>query len=234
MTDEEKADQLREKARAMRYKKPIAKEMNLFYIQEQTSEMMERVADVVWFVDNDANLAATLAGDEDDAEEFKLAFASLDADLSRFYDELCYDAWVPDCFDELFPAVHAGDSMGGYLGYDDVEGDYFGLSLFEYGEAEKTAEKRILRLTKNELLEAVGACLKIYSQFVALKYRYDCLDASYRILRDQNLGLLRLVESIDKQYEKAEEASFHFEFESAEVLELDKLISTLPPECWIQ
>lgn len=235
MTAEEKNEQLRRKAKEMRYKKPIAKEMSLLYINSTVSEMMETVADVVWFTENDTNLAATLEGDEEDAEEFKLAFSSLDSDLERFSTDLQYDAWVPDCFDELFPAVHGGDSLGGYLGFDEFEDDYFGLEPYDYGAAEREAEKRILRLTKKELLEAVGACLRIYSQFMALKYRYDCLYASFQILRDQNLSLLRLVESIDKQYEKAEEESRHFQFNYyASVQELDKMIATLPPECWLQ
>lgn len=233
MTKEEREEQLRQKAKAMRYKHPVASCMSLEYIRSQLSEMLESMADAIWSMDADRELIDVLTGDEEDAQELKMALIGLDADLERFGNDVFYDAWVPECFDELFPAVHAGGSLGGYSGFDEYEDDYFGLEPFEYGIAEKTAEKKILRLTKSELLEAVGGCLKVYSSFVALKYRYDCLDASLQIIRGKNIGLLKLAESIDEQYGKAERESSHFQYNCKEVRELDGLVAQLPPECWL-
>lgn len=235
MNKEKEYEVLREKAKGFRYKKPIAKQMNLLYINERVSEMMEACSEVQWFVESDENLVSALEGDEDDAFEFKMAFSDLYADLERFSDELNYDAWVPDCFDELFPAVKSGDVFGGYLGFDSYESDYFGLEPYMYGAAEREAEKRILRLTKNDLLQAVGACLKVYSQFVGIEYRYDCLSASMDILRGKNAGILKMVKAIDEQYEKAEESTQHFELNySKDLRDLDRMLAEVPQEYWIQ
>lgn len=235
MDKEKEYEALRKKAKALRYKKPIAKDLNLWMIEEATQEMLEAAGEVQWFVENDENLVSALDGDEDDAFEFKMAFSDFYAELSKFYEDFTRDAWVPDCFDELFPAAECGDAFGGYLGFDEFEGDYFGLDPFEYGVAEKEAEKRILRLTKKELLEAVGACLRIYQQFVGLKYRYDCLSMSLDILREKNVGVLKMVKAIEEQYEKAEESSDHFRYKwDKDVQALDRMLLEIPQEYWVQ
>jgi len=122
-----------------------------------------------------------------------------------------------------------------WLGYDSYERDYYGLTPYEYGQAQKEAEKRICRLTKNELLEAVGACLKVYTSYMSLRYRYDCLEASLNIIREKNLEGLKLVKAIEEQYLKAEEESEHFKYQyGSEVRKLDSMLDQVPQEYWIQ
>ena len=227
------AEELKQyKAKQLRYKKPIARDMNLDYIREQIWNMGELISDVQWFVDDHENLTNALAGDEDEAYAFKMAFCDLAAELEQFKSDLD-EAWIPDCFDDLFPAVGA-DYFGGYLGFDSYEHDYYGLNAYEYGYAEKEAEKRICRLTKNELLEAVGACLKVYTSYVALQYRYDCLEASLKIVQEKNLEGLKLVKAIEEQYDKAEEDSNHFQYEyGKEVSKLNKMLDQVQQEYWL-
>lgn len=227
------AEELKQyKAKQLRYKKPIARDMNLDYIREQIWNMGELISDVQWFVDDHENLTNALAGDEDEAYAFKMAFCDLAAELEQFESDLD-ETWIPDCFDDLFPAVGA-DYFGGYLGFDSYEQDYYGLNAYEYGYAEKEAEKRICRLTKNELLEAVGACLKVYTSYVALQYRYDCLEASLKIVQEKNLEGLKLVKAIEEQYDKAEEDSNHFQYEyGKEVSKLNKMLDQVQQEYWL-
>lgn len=230
MTAEEKK-QL--KAKQLRYKKPIAANMNLDYIREQIWSMGDLIQDVQWFCEDEDNLVNAMDGDEDEAWEFRMAFSDLAAELERFEEDL-KNEYIPDCFDDLFPAAGA-DYFGGYLGWDNYEGDYYGLIPYDYGLAEKEAEKRICRMTKKELLEAVGACLKVYSSYVALQYRYDCLEASLNILREKNLQVLKLFKAIEEQYEKAEQESDRFEWKyHKEINELDRMLSQVPQEYWIQ
>ena len=227
---ERTAEELKqEKAKNLRYKKPIARDMNLSFIQEQIWDMQDTISDVQWFVEDDANLVNALAGDEDEAYQFKMAFSDLAAELEQFQSDL-ENAFVPDCFDDLFPAADA-DCFGGWFGYDSYEGDYFGLNPYEYGPAQKEAEKRICRMTKNELLEAVGACLKVYSSFVALRYRYDCLEASLKIIQEKNLEGLKLVKAIEEQYEKAE-PDFKYSY-AKEVQKLNSMLEQVPQEYWL-
>jgi hypothetical protein len=162
-----------------------------------------------------------------------MAFSDLAAELERFEVDL-HNEYIPDCFDDLFPSCGA-DYLGGFAGWDSYEQDYFGLMPYEYGMASEEAEKRILRLTKKELLEAVGACLRVYSSYMALRYRYDCLEASLEILRGQNMELIKLFKAIEEQYERAESESNHFEYEYGNaVYELNKMLDQVPQEFWIQ
>ena len=230
MTAEEKKQY---KAKQLRYKKTIASNMNYQFLVDELDEMGEAITDVQWFCEDEDNLVNALDGDDDEAYEFKMAFADLAAELERFSKDL-HNEYIPDCFDDLFPACGT-DYFGGFAGWDSYEQDYFGLMPYQYEWAEKEAEKRILRLTKKELLEAVGACLRVFSSYMALRYRYDCLKASLDILRGQNMELIKLFKAIEEQYDKAEAESNHFEYiYHKEVYELDRMLDQVPQEFWIQ
>ena len=220
------------KAKQLRYKKPIAKCMNLDFIRESVWDMGELVSDVQWFIEDEANLVNALNGDDDEAWEFKMAFSDLAAELEYFETDL-NNEYVPDCFDDLFPACGA-DYFGGFLGFDTYEQDYFGIEPYQYKWSQEESEKRICRMTKKELLEAVGACLKVYTAYMALKYRYDCLEASLKIIQEKNLEGLKLIKAIKEQYEIAEEASEHFQYMyNEEVYKLDRMLDAVPQEYWL-
>lgn len=227
------AEELKQyKAKQLRYKKPIARDMNLASIRESVWDMGELISNVQWFIEDEANLVNALCGDEDEAWEFKMAFSDLAAEIEEFEEDLDVE-YVPDCFDDLFPAIGA-EYFGGFLGYDSYEHDYYGLQPYEYKWSQEEAAKRICRMTKKELLEAVGACLKIYTSYMALKYRYDCLEASLKILQEKNLEGLKLVRAIEEQYEIAEESSDHFNhMYNADVHKLDKMLDAIPQEYWL-
>lgn len=207
--------------------------MNYQFLINELYEMQDVVQDVQWFCNDEDNLVNALDGDEDEAYEFRMAFSDLAAELEQFQEDL-NNEYIPDCFDDLFPAAGA-DYFGGYAGWDGYEQDYFGLQPFEYTYAEQEAEKRICRMTKKELLEAVGACLKVYTSYMALRYRYDCLEVSLDILREKNLQTLKLFKAIEEQYDKAETESNHFEYEyQKSVYDLDRMLDQVPQEYWIQ
>lgn len=223
----------RHKARQFRYKKPICRNLNLQQIRDELCEMQETCADVRWFESDEENLLAAMDGDEDEAFEFKMAFADLCVELERFQEDL-EDEWVPECFDDFFPAI-GGGGFDELMGFDTFEGDYFGLTPYEYDWAKDESQKRICRMTKKELLEAAGACLKVAMAYMAVRYRYDCLESSLRILQDRNMQVLKLFKAIEEQYEKAEKETNHFERSYCnELYELDKLLREVPQEYWIQ
>lgn len=220
-----------DKAKNLRYKKPIARNLNLYQIKEDLWEMQDKCSDIHWYDNDEESLVNALDGDEDDAYEFKMAFCDLEADLDRFREDL-EDTYVSDYFDILFPAV--GADFDGYLGFDAYEGDYFGLEPYEYECAEEEAAKKIMSLTKKELLEVVGICLKVAHQYMAVRYRYDCLDAAIETLRGQNMEKMKAVKGVEELYDRAEEASNHFMFRYVkEVAELDKQLGNIPQEYWV-
>lgn len=116
----------RYKAKQMRYKKSIAKDLNLDKIKEDLWDIQEACEEIRWYTDSEDgedSLVNALAGDEDETYEFKMAFADLCAECERMQEDL-QEEWVPECFDIFFVAAGAGDLFG----WDSYEQDYFGIS----------------------------------------------------------------------------------------------------------
>lgn len=221
------------KAKQLRYKKPIVRDLNLASIQSEIWEMMEVCTDIHWYDNDEESLVNALNGDEDEAFGFKMDFTDLEAELEMFQSDL-NDIYVGEYFDLLFPAVGA-DYAGGFLGYDKYEGDYFGLQPYEYDYAEDEAAKKLMRLTKKELLDVVGQCLKIVHSYIGIRYRYDCLEAAIEILRGENMDRIKAVKGIEEQYLIADKSSDGFKWKyDKEVQKLDNMLQEIPPEYWIQ
>lgn len=226
----------RYKAKQLRYKKPIVKDLNLRTIQQELWDIQEACEDVRWYSDTDEDtLINALDGDEEEAYEFKMMFADLCAECELMRDDL-EEEWIPDCFDRFFVAAGAGESFGGLLGYDSYEQDYFGLSC-EEAWAEDESKKVLKRMTKDELIAASRQCFRVYRSFIALRNRYDCLKASKDILRDQNTGYLQMVKQIEDVYEKADKETEGFRWTSGRspaLDELNRILENMPQEAWIQ
>ena len=74
----------KEQARNLRYKKPIAKGLNWQDIWDDLYEMYEGCTLVIWFMDDDKEtLLESLNDDESEAEEYKIAFSTLEADCDQ-------------------------------------------------------------------------------------------------------------------------------------------------------
>ncbi len=221
------------KAKQIRYKKPIARGLNIDTIQSELYDMVSACEEIHWYDNDEESLVNALDGDEDEAYEFKMAFSDLDAELEQFQEDLNSE-YISDYFDVFFPAVGAR-YLGGYLGFDQYEGDYYGLEPYEYSWAENEAAKKIMSLTKKEILETVGQCLKIAYQYMAIRYRYDCLDAAIEILRGENMERIKIIKGIEEQYLIAEKSSEGFKWKhNKEIYKLDDMIQQVPQEYWIQ
>lgn len=220
-----------QKAKQTRLKKPIVKNLNLEYITQDLYDIQEECEEIRWFTDSDDGadtLINALSGDEDEAYEFKMSFADLCAECERMSSDL-EDEWVPECFDIFFVAAGAGNEYGGLLGYDEYEQDYYGLDCTD-SFAEDEAKKKLMKMTKDELIVATRQCMKVYSAYIGLRNRYDSLKAAIDILRDKNAGYLQIVNEIEKLYEAAVENPEW----SKEQREFDRYTNMLPQEAWIQ
>lgn len=224
----------RNKAKQLRYKKPIVKDLNLETIQQDLLDIQSECEYVRWYTDSEDgedSLINALAGDEDEAYEFRMAFADLCADCDRMSEDL-EEEWVPECFDLFFVAAGAGDTYGGLLGYDTYGGDYFGIDGID-SWAEDEAKKRLEKMTKDDLIAAARQCFKIYHAYIGLRNRYDSLKAAIDILRDQNTGVLQAVKEIEKLYEAASADEWSRQKWSKESREWKRYTDALPPEAWI-
>ena len=242
MTAEEKRAK---KARELRYKKPIVRDLNLEIMTNNIYEMQSECYDVQYAMDGDEGdeIIAAMLGDEDEAQEFKMMFSDLSAELEAFVTDLQDWEWseyVDQYYDLFMVNGDVAQSFGGLLGYDSYEGDYFGLPGF-YGEddAKKAAFEKLKKdLTKDKMLMFFQICMKIFTQYVGLQYRYDCLKASMDILREKNMGHLTAVKEINRLYDQADKETTHFHFihtfrKSEAYEKLDKMIAAMPQEAFL-
>lgn len=229
-------DTKRIKAKELRYKRPIVKDLNLESIVQNLWDIQEECDNIRWYCDTDEEtLINALDGDEDQAFEFKMMFSDLCAECERMCRDL-EEEWVPEYFDIFFVVMGAGQNFGGILGFDIYEQDYFGIDCLD-AFAEEEGKKILKRLTKDNLIAAARQCFCIYQSYIALRYRYDCLKASMDILRDKNTGYLQMVKQIEDLYEKANRETCGFEWVYGKrplLKEFNRLLDNMPQEAWIQ
>lgn len=228
------------KARNLRYKKPIATQMNLETIKENLWEMQSECSDVRYFFDDSEDpetLLGELLGDEGEAYEFRMMFSDLSAECDQFLDDLSNWEWS-DYLEEYFNLFMVLEDRTGHLaGYDTYEHDYFGLeSSYEKEAAIEAAHEKLKKeLTKDKLLEFFQRCMRILVSYCALQYRYDCLKASLDIVREQNAAHLMAVKEINALYTKADEETRGFQFcwRSEAYTKLDEMIKAMPQEAFM-
>lgn len=239
MTGEEKRAQ---KARALRYKKPIVRDLNLETLKQNIYDMQETCYDVQYSIDGDDGdeIISAMLGDEDEAQEFKMMFSDLSSELEQFVDDMDNWEWleyIEDYYDLFMVNGHISESFGGLYGYDSYEGDYFGFGdTYEEEAAEKYAFEKLKKdLTKDKMLTVFKLCMKIFTQYVGLQYRYDCLEASLDILRERNVGHMKAVREINELYDQADRDTkgFQFLWKGDACTKLDKIIRSMPQEAFL-
>lgn len=220
----------REKARNLRYKKAASAELNLYQIQQNLWEIQGETSDIRWWDPHgDETMLDELIGDEEESFELRMAFSTLESDCEKMMEDLD-NKWVPEFFDDFFGAV-AKSSCGGMWGFDNYEGDYFGLDgRYEQEWAQNECRKRLKSHTKDEIIEACDVCFKVAINYIAIKARYDGLKSYIDILHGQNTGYLATVKRIEELYEKVsgKYAAWKDEYE------FRCLVDSMPDEVWIQ
>lgn len=226
----------REKARQMRYKKPIVKDLNLSSIQDYLWQIQEECDDIRYYWEDEDLLIDALDGDEDEAYEFKMMFCDLSAECERMSEDLESLTWNDEDFEKVFNtffvSIGAGADFDGYLGFDSYEEDYCGIEDYSESWLEKDAAKKIERMTKHEIVEAARRCFRVYQGYIALRYRHDCLKASVDILQQKNLGQIQMVKRFTELYDRADELTDGFKYGYKDDTDLDKVLAAIPQEMW--
>lgn len=224
-----------ERTRNMRYKRPALASMGDEYLIQELEAIQEACSDIHWFTDQDDDtLLNALDGDEEDAYEFRVAFADLEAKadhLSRLFYELGEfgdDIWrtYNDCTVALIGNRYR------VVGFDMDEEDYSSLTAYEQDLACTEAGKRLMRMTKANMLSAIGQSMGILVSFLDLRQSYDYLKTTFDILRDTNTSLLDTIKEISTAYEAADACHFYHWYE--ETKHFDRLLSSLPQRAWIE
>lgn len=220
-----------ERSRNMRYKKPALMELGYDFITDKLCEIRDVCFDIRWAIDGDNEvLLSALDDNEEDEFEFKMMFSTLEAECDELYGLLTENYCTKDYFDNC--TVGLIGNRFSTVGYDDYEEDYFSLTSFEQGLAQKESGKRLMRMTKSDMLSTIGQCVGIVLSFQNVQMKYDYLKATLDILRDENTSILKNIKAIEEAYEAANKDEFFFADESTKTF--DRLVKELPDRLWIE
>lgn len=225
----------KDRTAALRYKRPALSSLGAYAIMTELDNIIMACDDVRYYVeqsDNDETLLNALNGDEEAEWEFKLAFADISAKAENLQSAL-YDQYFEDFYQEFDDAsVALIGNRYRVLGFDTYEEDYYALTSYEERLAQTEAGKRLMRLTKADMIARIGWCFGITLAFLDLRQSYDYLKATFDILRDENTSLLDTIKEIEKAYDEAEEDEFCPWDESTKRFE--RLLEALPDRAWVE
>ena len=115
------------------------------------------------------------AGESGYELEYKALFDELSAGANTLLETLTA-CMLPNCWDDMTVALLGYQQA--VLGYDEIYTDYFAmLNPYEENLAIQEAEKRLLRMTKQELIHGFRQVLTTLLLFWDLKTAHDCLTA---------------------------------------------------------
>lgn len=225
------------RTRNLRYKRPALASMGWDVMRTELDDIRESCYDAHWFADqDDETLLNALDGDEDEAWEFRMAFSSLEASADRLEEAINENFGRWDCEDAEQEYNDCTVALIGnryrLVGYDSDEEDYYALTSYEPELAFTEAGKRLMRLTKKDMISTIGQCVGILVAFLDLRQQYDYLKATFDILRDENTSLLKQVKEIDAAYNAADAAGWYGW--SPEVKRLEQLLECLPDRAWVE
>lgn len=223
------------RARNLRYKRAALASMGFECIWSELYDIRENCDTIHWWTDqDDETLLNTLDGDDEDAWEFRMAFADLEAKaemlFETIYDLVRYNENFGQTYDDCTVALIGNRYRT--IGYDFVEEDYFALTSYEGELAQTESGKRLMRKTKAEIISTVGQCLGILISFLDLRQQYDYLKATFDILRDENTSLLQQLKAIDEAYENMQKADWRERIEAER--QFDQMLAALPDRVWIE
>ena len=219
-----------ERARNLRFKKGIAQGFNINEILDELMSISGECDDIRYIAEGDEDtLIAALDGDEEDAYEFRMMFSELSQESENLYDKL-NEEYVTEYFDVFFCRV-AGGCMQ-ILGYDSYEEDYYALTSYESELAQGESEKRLMKLTKQEILKVAEQCFGVATAFLNVRYKYDYLKATFDILRNENSSFLENIKGIEQAYEEANADEFSPSAKSTK--EFERLVKALPERTWLE
>lgn len=226
-----------ERAMNLRYKKPALASMGYDQIHDELWEIQEACENIHFWIDqddNDETLLNALDGDDDDVWEFKMAFADLEASADQLRNSIheasCYEDDFSRTYDDCTVALIGNRYR--CVGFDTVEEDYYGLCGYERDLAQTESGKRLMRMTKAEMISTIGQCLGILVSFLDLRQQYDYLKATFDILRDENTSMLQQVKEIWTAYEEMDAADWTKRPELER--RFDLMLANLPERAWIE
>lgn len=160
--------------------------------------------------------------------EYKEQFDELSCGAYRLWEALnehdvYSDTDISDIWDDMTVALLGYTQK--VLGYDEAEDDYFAMLYPEEDYAVEEAERKLMRLTKEQLVKNFRKVLTTLILFFDIKASHDCLTSIVEELDERGAILERKNERINKLYE---------DLTGSRAEEFDKIISSIPPRMWVE
>lgn len=199
-----KQEQALERAKALRYKRPALATLGWYTITQEIQDIIDACEDIRWIEDSSDVVQEVLSGDEDEGTGYRMDFAQLAGDAERLQSAM-WDAFGEESedgntsFDDCTVAL-LGNQFE-CIGYDSIEHDYYHLTRYEDDLAQKESAKRVMRMTKAEMISTIGQNLGLLIAFYDLRQRYDYAKAALATATEHNLDTLRTVKAIEEAYE---------------------------------
>jgi len=223
------------RTRILRYKRPALASMGYEHIQSELEAIVEACDDVAWFAGDIDTLTDALDGSDEEAHEFMLSCGDLSGKAGLLLEQL-YEVgeWDPDGtarqYDDCTVAL-IGNRYD-LVGFDTLQEDYFSLTNYDTKLAHTEAGKRLMRHTKAEMISIIGQSVGILVAFLDVRQRYDYLQATLDMLRDESGSVLQAVKEINAAYEKAEAVRFNDYHKEAQ--EFERLLWAVPERMWVE
>lgn len=226
-------------AKQLRFKKPALMDMDYGLMVETLQEIQDDCIDIHDMVADDEKLLAALDDNEEEAFEFKLAFSDIEGDCGKLIDAIsehyCYreaedaEQEYNDC------TVYLVGDIFDIVGFDSYEEDYYKLADWARDYASEEAGKRLMRMTKKDMLNTIGFNMRLFLGYFELKQRYEHLKATIDIVKGSNQSLIDQLREIEKAYEAANEASDGFKNTWYKpVRDFNALLQKIPDRFWVE
>lgn len=250
MTEGEIAEARRLKIRKIMLRRPACKALRWDGIRNDLSEIYEEISEAQWMDGPEYDkLCQAVDWDDEVLFEFRIAFSDLAGQCQQMYSdmdalrdmekELFYEDAdseyddPPALFDLFFPAIN---TPGEVWGYDITEHDYYGFqSAYDEDAAREQARKRLMRLTKEQLIKLSGLCMEIARQYLSLISRHDALSSVLAILKQEEEVRMQTVVRLETLYEEAARDTHDFRYDwGAKSAAFDLALSELPDRIWVE
>ena len=210
------------RTRNLRYKRPALASMGFDVMMAELDEIEEACTNVRWYADqDDETLINALDGNEEEAWEFKFAFAELEAKVDQLRQAMSDNWGYPS---ELYQTPF-------YRRYDYCTVALVGNRYRIIGwDAD---EEDYMSLTKKDMISTIGQSVGTLIAFLDLRQSYDYLKATFDILRDENTSMLQQIKAIEAAYEEACCTDWWHRKREA-VDKFDQLLEALPDRVWIE
>lgn len=226
-----------EKCRNLCYKKPALMDLGYYAITEKLDEIQEVCSEIHWAYDDDETLVNAFDGNDEEAWEFKMAFAELEGEAYQLSDSIrenfCYNNAEQDFNDTSVALI--GDCYD-MVGYDGYEENYYRLTSYETRLAETEAGKRLMRKTKPEIIATIGQTIGIILSFQNVQFKYEYLKSTIDIFKDKNMSVLQVIKAIEEQYMSLfdEDGNLDTWLKFKEIRKFDSMVQELPEKYWVE